>query len=136
MESNILVDGTPAALTFSLLANDGVSMEQLYTFNQVFWATQDLWTSSGLINASSLLCLVNTIDWNVEGSLAYAEHAYSFLARDISQDGATILFDVMEIGDYGGSWQHSGESLTMYSICLLNSYELIVLFCMCLFIGG
>jgi hypothetical protein len=104
VKSDIVDDGTQAALSFSLLAHDGDSVEQLYTLNQVFWATQDLWTSSGLINASSNLRLVDTIDWNAKGDLDYSNHSYSFLAQDLSQDESSVVFRALGNGTYGHTY--------------------------------
>ena len=114
MKSDIYDDGTQAALTLALLVQDMNTIEQLYTLNQVFWATQDFWTSSGLITASSLLRVLNTIDWNTEASLNYANHQYNVLARDLSQDRSSIIFEALGNVGIRGCKRNGGACFGLY----------------------
>ena len=96
--------GDAAKMSFYALVNDGYETQQVLTNNTATWFSPSLsWLESGSIAATSVFQLVNTIDWDAEGSLDYGDNRYTMQANDSSIDGDS-LFSIYGAGGYGGSW--------------------------------
>ena len=108
--------GDVAELTLYTLVNDGYETQQVLTNSTATWFSPSLsWLESGSIAATSVFQLVNTIDWDAQGSLDYADNRYTMQATDSAIDGDS-LFSIYGAGGYGGSWTSWWASLTESAI--------------------
>ena len=104
VSSMVSSTGDAAKMSFYALVNDGYETQQVLTNNTATWFSPSLsWLESGSIVATSVFQLVNTIDWDAEGSLDYGDNRYTMQANDSSIDGDS-LFSIYGAGGYGGSW--------------------------------
>ena len=103
ISSNIASTGDAAYFTLYTLVNDGSESEQIYTNNTIKWYSDETWTQTGSMYATTAFRLVNSVNWDALGSFTYGDNEYMLHAQDAYANGDEV-FLAHAMGGYGGTW--------------------------------
>ena len=102
VSSSVSSTGVDGHLTFYTAVRDGDEEQQLLSNNTAVWfSPSSQWLNAGSISATSVFQLVNSVDWDAQGSGVYGDNRYTISASDRSVSGDN-LFDLYGTGGYGG----------------------------------